>query len=127
MRNVEVTATRLSMVNALGVKIAIDDFGIGYSSLSCLSSYPIHTLKIGKSFVQGITANPHVESIVKAIIVMAKNLKMNVIAEGVETKAQLGFLKEHQCEEAQGPLFCKPELPSIVEKMLSQDTSFFRT
>ena len=127
MRNVEVTATRLSMVNALGVKIAIDDFGIGYSSLSCLSSYPIHTLKIGKSFVQGISTNPHVESIVKAIIVMAKNLKINVIAEGVETRDQLAFLKEYQCEEAQGPLFCKPELPSIVEKMLSQDTSFFRT
>ncbi len=125
MRNVEVTATRLSLVNALGVKIAIDDFGIGYSSLSCLSSYPIHTLKIGKSFVHGISVNPHVESIVKAIIIMAKNLKMNVIAEGVETREQLAFLKEYQCEEAQGPLFCKPESPAIVEKMLSQDTSFF--
>ncbi|MEK7360215.1 MAG: EAL domain-containing protein, partial [Planctomycetota bacterium] len=100
MRNVEVTASRLSMVNALGVKIAIDDFGIGYSSLSCLSSYPIHALKIGKAFVHGITVNPHVESIVKAIIAMAKNLKMSVIAEGVETREQLAFLKEHQCEEA---------------------------
>ena len=56
---------------------------------------------------------------------MAKNLKMNVIAEGVETREQLAFLKEYQCEEAQGPLFCKPESPAIVEKMLSQDTSFF--
>ncbi len=124
MKNVEVTATRLSMVSALGVKIAIDDFGMGYSSLSCLSSYPIHTLKIGKSFVQGIKVKTHVESIVKAIIVMAKNLKMNVIAEGVETGEQLAFLKEHQCEEAQGPLFCKPELPAIVEKLLSHNTSF---
>ena len=124
MKNVEVTATRLSMVSALGVKIAIDDFGVGYSSLSSLSSYPINTLKIGSSFVRGISSNPHVESIVKVIIIMAKNLKMNVIAEGVETREQLAFLKEHQCETAQGPLFCMPELPEIIEKMLSQKPHF---
>jgi EAL domain-containing protein (putative c-di-GMP-specific phosphodiesterase class I) len=92
----------------MGLHLALDDFGTGYSSLSYLQEFPIDVLKIDKSFVQRITGDPDDSTIVRAIIDMGKNLKLRVIAEGVETPQQLAFLQTQQCEEGQGYLFSQP-------------------
>ena len=96
-----------SALKALGVHIAIDDFGTGYSSLSYLRRFPIDTLKIDQSFVQEIDGeggNP----IVGAVIAMGLSLNHRVVAEGIETREQLDFLKAHHCAEGQGYLFGRP-------------------
>ena len=89
------------------IKIAIDDFGTGYSSLSYLQQFPINTLKIDKSFVSSINESEEATSIVDAIVAMAKGLKLDLIAEGVETEPQLEYLKSLGCESIQGYLFGK--------------------
>ena len=91
------------------IKVAIDDFGTGYSSLSYLQQFPINTLKIDKSFVSSINESEEATSIVDAIVAMAKGLKLNLIAEGVETDPQLEYLKNLGCESIQGYLFGKAE------------------
>jgi predicted signal transduction protein with EAL and GGDEF domain len=91
------------------LKNAIDDFGTGYSSLSYLQQFPINTLKIDKSFVSSINESEEATSIVDAIVAMAKGLKLNLIAEGVETDPQLEYLKNLGCESIQGYLFGKAE------------------
>jgi diguanylate cyclase len=95
----------LRALKALGVQIAIDDFGTGYSSLSYLRRFPIDTLKIDQSFVQDIDGENEEGPLVSAIIAMGKNLKLHVIAEGIETPQQLAFLQSHQCTEGQGYYF----------------------
>jgi diguanylate cyclase (GGDEF)-like protein len=106
--NEEYVIDKLHTLKNIGIKIAIDDFGTGYSSLSYLKKFPIDSLKIDKSFIGDITSDSGNEEIVKTIIAMARNMKLNVIAEGVETQQQLLFLKEHKCNEAQGYIFSKP-------------------
>lgn len=108
MFNEEATIATLADLRAIGISLAIDDFGTGYSSLSYLTRFPLHKLKIDKSFVQDIHVNEEAASIVKSIIFLAQNLKLQVIAEGVETEAQREFLANCECEEAQGYLFSKP-------------------
>ncbi|WP_216829508.1 putative bifunctional diguanylate cyclase/phosphodiesterase [Alkalihalobacterium elongatum] len=105
---------KLRELRDLGIKISIDDFGTGYSSLSYLKDYPIDTLKIDKSFVDEIIKNGD-SSIVRAIIAMAHSLQMSVIAEGVEVKEQLEFLKAHNCDQIQGFLISKPLAASQFE------------
>ncbi len=95
-------------LHALGVEINIDDFGTGYSNLNYLSRLPISTLKIDRSFVSPIGANGENAEIVQTIVMLARNLKMRVIAEGVETEAQLQMLKKLSCEAAQGYYFARP-------------------
>jgi len=95
-------------IHELGVRNAIDDFGTGYSSLSVLSQLPINSLKIDRSFVKEIGADPNASAIIKTIIVMAHSLGLTVVAEGVETREQLEFLSENQCDEIQGYLVCRP-------------------
>ena len=95
----------------LGVRCSIDDFGTGYSSISYLHEYPVDTIKLDRSFVQDIGAG-HDAPIVRAVIAMAHNLGLRVVAEGVETKAQLKFLEKHGCDEVQGFLFSRP-LPAL--------------
>jgi EAL domain-containing protein (putative c-di-GMP-specific phosphodiesterase class I) len=102
------TTEILHALKNLGVQIAIDDFGTGYSSLSYLRRFPIDTLKIDQSFVQDIDCGSHDEAIVSAIIAMSKSLKMQVIAEGIETAQQLAFLRAHDCVEGQGYYFNHP-------------------
>ena len=108
MDNPEESANTLRDLNQLGIQLAIDDFGTGYSSLSYLKRFPIHTLKIDQSFVRDITTDPDDAAIVKAVIAMARSLKLRVVAEGVETAEQLEFLRAHDCEGMQGYYFSKP-------------------
>jgi EAL domain-containing protein (putative c-di-GMP-specific phosphodiesterase class I) len=105
-------------LNELGVKISIDDFGTGYSSLSRLKTLPVNTIKIDQSFVRGIGLNQNDETIITAIIAMAHSLKLKVIAEGVETRPQLEFLKTHNCDEIQGFLFSHPRSVEAMTNLL---------
>jgi EAL domain-containing protein (putative c-di-GMP-specific phosphodiesterase class I) len=90
------------------VQIAIDDFGTGYSSFTYLRRFPSDALKLHHSFVQEIAADPRDAAIVSAMINVGKNLKQRIIAEGVETHAQLDFLQRHECGEGQGYYFSRP-------------------
>ena len=100
----------LRKLRAAGVHLAFDDFGTGYASLSYLARYPLSRIKIDQSFVRKITDNSSREdvAIIRSIIVMAHNLSLEVIAEGVETAAQAAFLRNENCEEVQGFLYSKP-------------------
>ena len=102
MANAEQTATTLQAFRALGVSLAIDDFGTGYSSLAYLKRLPITTLKIDKAFIGDLTHDPDDAAITTTVIAMAHSLGLNVVAEGVETEAQMQFLPDHDCDEIQG-------------------------
>lgn len=108
MYNEDYVIAKLHALKNLGIKIAVDDFGTGYSSLSYLKKFPFHTLKIDKSFVKDIDDDSDDNKIISTIIAMAHNLKVKVIAEGVETKEQLEFLQQQNCNEVQGYFFSKP-------------------
>jgi diguanylate cyclase (GGDEF)-like protein/PAS domain S-box-containing protein len=121
MENPERTIRLLDQLYALGLHLAIDDFGTGYSSLSALQQFPISTLKIDQTFVRHVTTNPDDATLVGTIIQMGRNLNMDVVAEGVETEEQLGFLQRLQCTFAQGLLFGDPmSADNYVELLLSQ-------
>jgi EAL domain-containing protein (putative c-di-GMP-specific phosphodiesterase class I) len=106
--NADVTLSVLKELKSMGVTLAIDDFGTGYSSFSYLKKFPVSKLKIDRSFVRDVAANPDDAAITAAIISMAKSLYLKVIAEGVEDEAQMSFLRAHQCDEIQGYYFSKP-------------------
>jgi EAL domain-containing protein (putative c-di-GMP-specific phosphodiesterase class I) len=109
----------------MGLSLAIDDFGTGYSSLSYLRQFPVSKLKIDRSFVQDVAINPDDAAITAAIIGMAKNLNLRVIAEGVENEAQLSFLRSHQCDEIQGYYFSRPVSADEVAEMLRGNKNEF--
>lgn len=98
----------INEIHKIGVKISIDDFGTGYSSLVHLKNFPIASIKIDKSFIRDIASDPNDAIIVSALIALGKNLGLQVIAEGIETQEQLQFLKENNCPQGQGYLFCPP-------------------
>jgi EAL domain-containing protein (putative c-di-GMP-specific phosphodiesterase class I) len=108
MEDTQASASALQRLKNLGVSIAIDDFGTGHSSLHYLKRFPIDTLKIDRSFVTDIPRDHDDATITKAIIGLAHNLRLTVIAEGVETREQVNFLRENGCDEAQGFLFSVP-------------------
>ena len=108
----------LKSLNELGVQIAIDDFGTGYSSLNYLKNFPIHHLKIDRSFVNDIMNDPNDVKIISAIISMAHGLNLEVVAEGVETKEQATFLSNLHCDQVQGYYYSKPLHPDQMEEIL---------
>ncbi|MDP1526821.1 MAG: EAL domain-containing protein [Rhodocyclaceae bacterium] len=107
--NMEDALAVLEDLNDLGVQLAIDDFGTGYSSLAYLKMLPIDTLKIDRAFVIGIGQNTGDEAIIRAIIALARSLKLDTVAEGVDSDHQVGFLRAHGCDQIQGFLFGKPQ------------------
>jgi len=102
MANAAKTASKLQAFRELGVSLAIDDFGTGYSSLAYLKRLPITTIKIDKEFIGDLSRDPDDASITSTVIAMAHSLGLNVVAEGVETEAQMHFLRNHACDEVQG-------------------------
>ena len=118
MADADRSSTVMSQLKALGVSIDIDDFGTGYSSLSRLQRFPVDTLKIDRAFVSRMDADHDTREIVRIIIMLAHSLHMKVVAEGVETPAQLDHLRELGCEFAQGYLFSKPVDHAAIEKLL---------
>lgn len=118
MRDIEIAIHKLTVLKELGIQIAIDDFGIGFSSLSYLKKFPINKLKISQQFMNGILTDQNDQVIVTSIIALAKSLKFKVVAEGVENEEQLMFLRQRQCDEIQGYFFCKP-LPAEAFNKIS--------
>jgi len=121
LENNETTIGTLRQLQKMGIQIAIDDFGTGYSSLSYLKRFPINCLKIDRSFVADIPADPDNAAIVKAIITLARSLNLKVIAEGVETTKQLEFLRSMGCQEMQGYLFSKPIPADQATRLLAEE------
>jgi len=117
MRNVETSIAMLQELRGMGVRLAIDDFGTGYSSLSYLQRFPLNLLKIDQSFVQDLTRSTASASITRAIIAVAHNMNLSVLAEGVETEEQLAILREQGCDEVQGYLFERPMPGEEFEKL----------
>jgi len=122
LSDADVTFSVLQELRAIGLKLAIDDFGTGYSSLSYLKRFPISKLKIDRSFIRDVALNPDDAAITTAIIAMAKQLKLKVIAEGVEDEAQLSFLRENHCDGIQGYYFCKPLAVDAVADFMRRAT-----
>jgi diguanylate cyclase (GGDEF)-like protein len=118
MQDAEQTVRMLSHLKSLGVKLSIDDFGTGYSSLSNLHQLPFDTLKIDRSFVMNVGENGENSQILQTIISLAKNLRMRVIAEGIETENQLVLLRNLGCEYGQGYLISKPLPSEAMEELL---------
>jgi two-component system CheB/CheR fusion protein len=108
MQTIEVVRAKLVQLEAMGIHISVDDFGTGYSSLAYLRKLPLHELKVDRSFVDGIAVEPDDRSIAKSIIDMAHALGFKVVAEGVETQAQLDVLSMDECDVVQGYLLYRP-------------------
>jgi len=108
MNDMEKTTSNLNDLRAMGVRLAVDDFGTGYCSLSYLREFPLNSLKIDKSFIDDISGKGQGSKIVSSVIKLARDLELEVIAEGVETKEHIEFLKENHCDIAQGFFFSKP-------------------
>ncbi len=118
MKHADSTESILKALRAKGIQLAVDDFGTGYSSLSYLRKFPVNALKIDQSFVRQISTAPDETTIVAAVISMGRNLKLRVVAEGVETQEELAFLQARQCDEAQGYFFSRPVLPQQFARLL---------
>ena len=121
-KNVEQNVQMLQSLRSLGLSISIDDFGTGYSSLAYLKRFPLNTLKIDRSFIQDIESNEDDREITKAIIAMGQNLKLKVLAEGVENVEQLAILKSSGCDYIQGYYFSKPLPPNEVQPFLRNNS-----
>jgi EAL domain-containing protein (putative c-di-GMP-specific phosphodiesterase class I) len=120
MENVHEIILTLNELKSRHISLAIDDFGTGYSSLSCLRQFPIGRLKIDRSFVTNITSNADAAAIVSAVISLAKSLNLEVIAEGVETVAQIKLLQDKECDAMQGNYFSRPLPPGELQALFER-------
>jgi EAL domain-containing protein (putative c-di-GMP-specific phosphodiesterase class I) len=120
MEHAEAMITRFEELHAMGVSLSIDDFGTGYSSLSYLKRFPIDTVKIDRSFVNDIITDPDQAAIASGIISLAQNLRLKVVAEGVETEEQAAFLRSRRCDAMQGYLFSRPVSHHALSSLLSE-------
>ncbi|MBF0418482.1 MAG: EAL domain-containing protein, partial [Magnetococcales bacterium] len=121
MRDANETVMTLQTLRKMNLQLSIDDFGTGYSSLSYLKRFPIHTLKIDRAFVRDVITDPDDAAITKTILSMAKNLNLQVIAEGVSDPDQLEFLRSLGCDLVQGFLFSPPVPPEEITQFLEED------
>jgi diguanylate cyclase (GGDEF)-like protein len=121
MQDLAQAIATMQELKATGVSLSIDDFGTGYSSLSALKSFPISRLKIDQSFIQALSHDEDDRAIVTAVISLGQKLKLIVTAEGVETDAQLAFLRENGCDEVQGFHFSRPLLPNDLADLLNAE------
>jgi EAL domain-containing protein (putative c-di-GMP-specific phosphodiesterase class I) len=108
MRDVETSGRVLAGLDELGVGISIDDFGTGYSSFAYLARFPVHTLKVDRSFVADMTTNAASRNIVKGLVRLAHSLSLQVVAEGAETDEQMAMLQRMRCDEVQGFAYARP-------------------
>jgi len=122
MKDSENAVKKMNVLKSLGVQISIDDFGTGYSSMNYLKRFPVSALKIDRSFIKDLASNSDDQIVVRAIIALAHNLHIKVIAEGVETKKQLGLLRGYGCDAAQGFLICPPVNPDSFVEYLTKKT-----
>ncbi|UVM60305.1 bifunctional diguanylate cyclase/phosphodiesterase [Pseudomonas sp. B21-010] len=120
MQNVDTTVAILKAIKQQGIRLAIDDFGTGYSSLSYLQKFPVDVLKIDQSFVGDLSIDSNDAKLVSTIISLGKSLNLHIIAEGVETREQLEFLKQHHCEEVQGYYFSKAVEPQAFADWMTE-------
>jgi EAL domain-containing protein (putative c-di-GMP-specific phosphodiesterase class I) len=118
MQDVESTVAVLQVLRSMGVRVAVDDFGTGYSGLNYLREFPIDALKIDQKFVHKSTVNPNDAAIVSAAISLGRSLRQRVVAEGVETREQLAFLKTRFCDEGQGYYFGRPVVAEEFAELL---------
>jgi diguanylate cyclase (GGDEF)-like protein len=120
MADIQQSVKTLQQLRELGILLALDDFGTGYSSLNYLKCFPVNMLKIDRSFIQDVISNPDSAAIADAIIALAKSLKLEITAEGVETKEQLDYLQRRGCDEGQGFYFSRPAPADTITQMLKK-------
>ena len=125
MKDIESTVNKLHTLQDMGIRISIDDFGTGYSSLNYLKRFPLSTLKIDYSFIREVSTSTTDQSIVKAIVDLAHNFNLSVVAEGVETRPQLAFLRDRRCLGMQGHLVCPP-VSSVALARFIKDSGFLK-
>jgi PAS domain S-box-containing protein len=123
MHNVDEAVTTLRRLKQLGIALSIDDFGTGYSSLAYLKLFPLDYLKIDQSFIRDMLGDPSGAAIVRSVIALGHSLNFKIIAEGVETEAQLAYLARYQCDEMQGYHFSRPVPPDQLAALLRQETA----
>ncbi|MFV8569631.1 EAL domain-containing protein [Marinobacter sp. SBS5] len=124
IQNIAQNRSQLSQLHELGTRLAIDDFGVGYSSLGYLRDFPVDLLKIDRSFIANVTERHDDAVITRAVINLAHNLGIQVVGEGVETEEQLNFLKVHRCNLAQGYLISRPVPGDVLEEAIREETLF---
>lgn len=125
VENATVAGATLNELKALGIRIAVDDFGTGYATLGYLKQFAFDSLKIDRIFVRNASEDAQNAAITTAVILLGHSLNMTVVAEGVETEAELAFLKAHQCDIMQGYLFSRPQPAPIFESLLVADRGLF--
>lgn len=118
MEDPESAAQILREIRALGIRVAIDDFGTGYSSMSYLKRFSVDTLKVDRSFVSGVTTDAQDAAMVRAMVRLAHDLNLGVVAEGIESESELSFLKQLSCDKGQGYFFSKPVPASVAQSLL---------
>jgi EAL domain-containing protein (putative c-di-GMP-specific phosphodiesterase class I) len=118
MQDNEATIARLHEVERLGVRISLDDFGTGFSSLSYLLRFPFDKIKIDRTFVKDVGSRTEADAIIRAVVSLARSLHVEITAEGVETEMQLAWLQAEGCTEAQGFLFSAPRPASELAELL---------
>jgi EAL domain-containing protein (putative c-di-GMP-specific phosphodiesterase class I) len=120
IQNTERAGKVLNEIKKMGVRLAIDDFGVGYSSLTHLKRFPIDTLKVDRSFIRDLPEDAEDKAITEAIIAMGRSLSLTVVAEGVETEEQQNFLRGLECDEMQGYHFSKPIAADAFAELLQR-------